>query len=121
MGEQVCNLSNLNVEGVAIFAILEDHLDDMCNLHGNEALSFSFLIDRDGAVLTHRNDALIGQQLSALPGLEALRPQAWSSLDQGDIYTAYLEMDGARQLFTLAPVAGTDYLLASCFGYEALD
>lgn len=30
-------------------------------------------------------------------------------------------MDGARQLFTLAPVAGTDYLLASCFGYEALD
>lgn len=121
MGEQVCNLSNLNVEGVAIFAILEDHLDDMCNLHGNEALSFSFLIDRDGAVLTHRNDALIGQQLSALPGLETLRPQAWSSLDQGDIYTAYLEMDGARQLFTLAPVAGTGYLLASCFGYEALD
>lgn len=121
MGEQVCNLSNLNVEGVAIFAILEDHLDDMCNLHGNEALSFSFLIDRDGAVLTHRNDALIGQQLSALPGLEALRPQAWSSLDQGDIYTAYLEMDGARQLFTLVPVAGTGYLLASCFGYEALD
>ena len=121
MGEQVCNLSNLNVEGVAIFAILENHLDAMCNLYGNEALSFSCLIDRNGTVLTHEDDAVIGRQLSTLPGLGEQLPQAWADLAEEDIYTAYLTIDGARQLFTLSPVAGTDYLLASCFGYQALD
>lgn len=121
MGEQISNLSDLCQEGVAIFTILEDHLDEMCNLHADEALSSAFLISRGGEILTHSDDDMIGQPLKNLLGSDIGLEALSEGIPEDSIESRETQINDSRMMITFAPVSGTDFLLVSCFSYEYLD